>query len=98
MSRFQSLLDFVECMDEATKHAICSKCQKTFHHDEELALEAVPLASSKRADPYLVIWENEDPRNPLNMSPKRKWVIVFATGAMSFCVSFASSVFSTPCS
>jgi hypothetical protein len=70
------------------------KFHKTFH-DEELALEEVPLDSSERAHPDLVIWDNEDPRNPLNISPKRKMGDFLCDRALTFCVSFTSSVFST---
>ena len=95
MSRFQALHDFVECIDEATNHAICSNCSRTFRQDEELALQEVLLTPPSN-EPSLVSWVgNDDPQNPFNMSPQRKWGIVFATGAMTFCVSFASSVFST---
>ena len=95
MSRFQALLDFVECIDEATKYAVRADCSRTFHQDEELALQAV-LLNPPPKDPNLVGWDGEDdPQNPFDMSPRRKWGIVFATGAMTFCVSFASSVFST---
>lgn len=43
-----------------------------------------------------VTWDGpDDPANPHNMTELRKWAIVVATGLMTFCVSFASSVFTT---
>ncbi|RDW84883.1 hypothetical protein BP6252_02473 [Coleophoma cylindrospora] len=45
---------------------------------------------------FLVSWDGpDDPDNPLNFPARVKCTIVLLTGAVTFCVSFASSVFST---
>ena len=47
-------------------------------------------------DSSLVDWDgNEDPDNPMNWSPRYKWLITVVLGLMTFCITFASSVFST---
>lgn len=52
--------------------------------------------SHVEAEKNIVDWDGpDDPENPKNMTEARKWAIVGATGAMTFCVSFSSSVFST---
>jgi hypothetical protein len=46
--------------------------------------------------PELLTWSGPlDPTNPVNWSPWRKRMIVFATSAITFTVSYASSIFST---
>ncbi|CAL3973527.1 unnamed protein product [Diplocarpon coronariae] len=46
-------------------------------------------------DPNLVEWDGpDDPENPMNWAPRKKWTITVALGLMTFCVTFASSVFS----
>jgi len=50
----------------------------------------------KEGDPYLVTWDSaQDSENPHNFSMRRNWLITAALGLMNFCVTFASSVFST---
>lgn len=47
-------------------------------------------------DPNLVTWDgDDDPGNPQNFKPWKKWLIACTTGIMTFTVTFASSVFST---
>lgn len=47
-------------------------------------------------DPNLVTWDgDDDPGNPQNFKPWKKWLITCTTGIMTFTVTFASSVFST---
>lgn len=47
-------------------------------------------------DPNLIEWDGEDdPENPQNFRAGRKWLITATCGIMTFCVTFASSVFST---
>lgn len=44
----------------------------------------------------IVTWDGpDDPENPMNFSRSKKWRITMVTAIMTFCVSFASSVFST---
>lgn len=46
-------------------------------------------------DPDLVLWDGpDDPENPMNWSRSKKWASTFALGFATFCVTFASSVFS----
>ena len=46
-------------------------------------------------DPNLIVWDGpNDPENPLNWSASKKWIITVVLGFMTFCVTFASSVFS----
>lgn len=47
-------------------------------------------------DPNLVEWDGlDDPENPMNWSKSTKWTITMALAFMTFCITFASSVFST---
>lgn len=45
---------------------------------------------------HIVGWDGaDDPENPMNFTRAKKWRITMVTALMTFCVSFASSVFST---
>ncbi|KAH8429637.1 uncharacterized protein LDX57_007309 [Aspergillus melleus] len=47
-------------------------------------------------DPNIVQWDGpDDPEHPRNFRIFRKWIITLTLGFMTFCVTFASSVFST---
>lgn len=47
-------------------------------------------------DPNVVDWDGpDDPANPMNWAPARKWTIAVCMGLMTFVVTFASSVFSS---
>ncbi|TKA77414.1 hypothetical protein B0A49_03496 [Cryomyces minteri] len=47
-------------------------------------------------DPNLVEWDGDDDSgNPMNWPVWKKWTITLALGLMTFCITFASSVFST---
>lgn len=47
-------------------------------------------------DPNIVEWDGpNDPENPMNFPRWRKWMMTVAMGLMTFCITFASSVFST---
>jgi hypothetical protein len=62
-------------------------------NDEETAManEKAP-----ETDPNVVTWDGpDDPENPMNFPRSKKWRITMLSSAMTFCVSFASSVFST---
>lgn len=73
---------------------ICSRC-KTLDRDQEAALEAMQIVPPEE-DSKIVTWDGpNDPANPKNLPKHRQWMIVISTGLMTFCVSFASSVFST---
>lgn len=75
---------------------LCSKC-KHLDRNQEAVLDAMQIVPSEKGeDSKIVTWDGEnDPKKPSNMSELRKWMIVVTTGLMTFCVSFASSVFST---
>lgn len=75
---------------------LCSKC-KHLDRDQEAALGAMQIVPpEKEENAKIVSWDGEhDPKKPMNMPEHRKWMIVISTGLMTFCVSFASSVFST---
>ena len=46
-------------------------------------------------DPNLIVWDGpNDPENPMNWPASKKWIVTIAFGVMTFCVTFASSVFS----
>ncbi|KAK5119338.1 hypothetical protein LTR85_007694 [Meristemomyces frigidus] len=46
-------------------------------------------------DPDVVGWNGpDDPGNPMNWPRSKKWACTFALGFVTFCVTFASSVFS----
>jgi len=47
-------------------------------------------------DPNLVVWDGpNDLENPMNWPTRKKWIVTLSLGLMTFCVTFASSVFST---
>jgi DHA1 family multidrug resistance protein-like MFS transporter len=51
--------------------------------------------SQKKKDPNLIEWDGpDDPENPMNWPVTKKWIVTVALGLMTFCVTFASSVFS----
>jgi hypothetical protein len=49
--------------------------------------------SGTSSDPYLVEWIPNDPRNPMNFSFARKWVIASLTALSIFVISFSSSAY-----
>lgn len=57
--------------------------------------ERQPLLNRYRKDPDVVVFSGpEDPLDPMNMAPWRKWSCASILGAMTFTVTFSSSVFS----
>jgi DHA1 family multidrug resistance protein-like MFS transporter len=47
-------------------------------------------------DPNLVTWNGaDDPEMPMNFPTWKKWIYTCTFGAMTFCITFASSIFST---
>ncbi|PPJ52006.1 hypothetical protein CBER1_09643 [Cercospora berteroae] len=51
--------------------------------------------ADEQRDPNLVDWDgDDDPENPMNWNPVRKWAIATSMGSMTLVVTFASSVFS----
>ncbi|KUJ13317.1 MFS general substrate transporter [Mollisia scopiformis] len=71
---------------------------KDLEKGDEQGTAAPPLhqhASHKQRDPNLIEWDGpNDPENPMNWTVKKKWITTIALGFMTFCVTFASSVFS----
>ncbi|KAJ9133049.1 Major facilitator superfamily transporter [Pleurostoma richardsiae] len=64
---------------------------------DDLEEADIPDAQQGEKDPYEVGWENgdEDPANPRSMSSFRKWLIVAVTSFGSFCVTCASSIYTS---
>jgi MFS transporter, DHA1 family, multidrug resistance protein len=55
-----------------------------------------PAKDVPAKDPNLIEWDGpDDPGNPMNWSRTKKWIITIVLGLMTFCVTFASTVFST---
>ncbi|KAI9702586.1 MAG: Citrinin biosynthesis cluster MFS transporter mrr1 [Candelina mexicana] len=47
-------------------------------------------------DPNIIEWDGpNDPENPMNFTKRRKWIITVTMSGLTFCITFASSVFST---
>ncbi|KKK13508.1 hypothetical protein ARAM_003518 [Aspergillus rambellii] len=70
--------------------------------DRDLEQEAADLDGAeavqpeKSRDAFLVEWDGaDDPENPQNMPPWRKWLITMTMSSMTMWITFASSVFST---
>ena len=58
--------------------------------------EAQPLLAYHSKDPNLVVLDSpDDPLNPMNMPPWRKWFCASILGAMTFAATFSSSAFSS---
>jgi hypothetical protein len=54
-----------------------------------------PARDTPAKDPNLIEWDGpDDPDNPMNWSKTKKWISTIMLGIMTFCVTFASSVFS----
>lgn len=50
--------------------------------------------SGTEADPYIVTWIHDDPRNPMLYSSTRKWAITMLVAMATLAVAFVSSAFS----
>lgn len=70
----------------------CDDDQEDDSDQQEASREAPP-----EKDPYEVGWENgeSDPHNPRSLPPWRKWSIVLITSIGSFCVTNASSIYTS---
>lgn len=54
-----------------------------------------PASDTPAKDPNLIVWDRpDDPENPMNWTKTKKWTTTIMLGIMTFCVTFASSVFS----
>ncbi|SMY20109.1 unnamed protein product [Zymoseptoria tritici ST99CH_1A5] len=50
--------------------------------------------SGTAEDPYVVVWIDHDPRNPMNWSSKRRWIITMLVATALLAVAFDSSAYS----
>jgi hypothetical protein len=63
--------------------------------EQEKAEEVRRQREEMTKDPNLVEWDGlDDPGNPMNWKTSKKWIVTIMLGFMTFCVTFASSVFS----
>lgn len=64
--------------------------------DAILDVEKQTPSQPAENDPNLIDWSGpNDPSNPQNFPLWRKWLITLLLGSVTFCITFASSVFST---
>lgn len=64
--------------------------------DDGNASTKIKEKGKEKKDSNLVEWNGpHDPENPMNWPTRKKWRVTIALGAMTLCVTFASSVFST---
>jgi DHA1 family multidrug resistance protein-like MFS transporter len=72
-----------------------SDVEKGDQHSGNGRAEQLRRKESKQKDPNLIEWDGpDDPENPMNWPTNKKWIVTIALGMMTFCVTFASSVFS----
>lgn len=57
-------------------------------------LDAHYEGSGTEEDPYVVAWIEDDPRNPMNFTPTKKWTYALFTALSTFGVAFCSSAYS----
>lgn len=50
--------------------------------------------SGTEEDPFVVVWIDHDPRNPMNYTMLTKWCLTFLVGVATLAVSFVSSAYS----
>lgn len=50
--------------------------------------------SGQHDDPYVVHWIPDDPRNPLNLSTRKRWLITAIVGGSTMCTALISSGYS----
>lgn len=50
--------------------------------------------SGTEEDPYIVTWIHNDPGNPMDFPPKRKWAIAAVAAISTLAVAFNSSAYS----
>jgi hypothetical protein len=63
--------------------------------DQAGTQQDAPAKDLAPKDPNLIEWDGpDDPGNPMNWSRTKKWITTIMLGLMTFCVTFASSVFS----
>jgi hypothetical protein len=92
--QFDSLDDRFSTQDETTNN---NNSQDENEKDLEEGRAAPETKNGgPRKDPNLIVWDGpNDPENPMNWPTSKKWIITISLGMITFCVTFASSVFST---
>ncbi|CAK3954354.1 MFS general substrate transporter [Lecanosticta acicola] len=50
--------------------------------------------SGTEEDPYVVVWIDNDPRNPMHYSPAKKWSLTMLVAMSTLAVAFVSSAYS----
>lgn len=50
--------------------------------------------SGTQEDPYVVVWMDKDPRNPMTWSNPKKWIMCLSMAVATLTVSFCSSAYS----
>lgn len=50
--------------------------------------------SGTEEDPYIVVWIDDDPRNPMNYSAVKKWGLTMMVAFATLAVAFVSSAYS----
>ena len=84
-SRAQSIS--IEASDDVEDGVAAEKRQSQAQYDVYGCVDPVT---------HIVGWDGpDDPKNPMNFPRSKKWRITMVTAFITFCVSFASSVFST---
>ncbi|KAF2761152.1 MFS general substrate transporter [Pseudovirgaria hyperparasitica] len=81
--------------DEGKVTQCCSRCARSYSSSETLLQCAAP-SPTKEVQSWLVDFDGpDDPLKPINFRQRDKFLIIGLTAACTFCVSFASSIFST---
>ncbi|KAF2634763.1 MFS multidrug transporter [Massarina eburnea CBS 473.64] len=72
------------------------RARSNLHTTNAPDVEKVHGSKDGDKDPNLIDWDGpDDPDNPQNFPRWRKWLITVTLGTVTFCITFASSVFST---
>ncbi|KAJ3788558.1 MFS general substrate transporter [Lentinula aff. detonsa] len=79
--------------DSCTNQKSCPVEEK-IETDSGNSSHARYAGSGTRQDPYIVVWDEEDPEDPYNWSNTRKWIITTQLALTTFTVSFSSSSYS----
>ncbi|CZT51834.1 related to fluconazole resistance protein [Rhynchosporium secalis] len=103
----QTSWDSISAPETAVNTAAPS-CSPSVHNESTSSVQDVDLEAGQNEKPTpapasgvdaatnIVNWDGpNDPENPMNFPRSKKWTITLVTALMTFCVSFASSVFST---
>lgn len=70
--------------------------EKDIEREAQTPSSRRPSNQEPAKDPHLITWNGpDDPENPQNWPESKKWMVTIALSTMTFCITFASSVFST---